>query len=324
MAHNSIEELCDLMPGLELQSDRVAPVHTEPPPPPRPTTLLSELQSGRVAPVHTEPPRRTTLPSPEDFFPFMKLPTEVRFMIHDIALQQTVSHAIFPPFGTPKVEPPVVMQSPYIVGVTKCPPIVGALALLHTNRELRSESADELMRLALAHVHGLRTHAFLITDTERDDYHQDFDSRFLKTSLFKSVHERLDDVVSEQWETYQDFLMAVRMYELVCLVKHGLYRLDKSGREFEHTSWKIENLLRVAAGVFPRKDWYGDVMSRPHEGHMHRVARSAHRAASESQVFLWNGPNNKLVAVERHDADWLDASKGVGQHFLWMEFHDVS
>lgn len=113
-----------------------------------------------------EPPRRSSLPSRQQFFPIMKLPTEVRFMIYAIALEQTIDHAISSPFGTPRL-----MSAPafelyrlpnsnltsliFPATIVTSPQVVGALAFLHTNRELRSESASEFMRLALTHVRVL-------------------------------------------------------------------------------------------------------------------------------------------------------------------------
>jgi hypothetical protein len=333
MAHNSIEELCDLMPGLELQSDRVAPVHTEPPPPPRPTTLLSELQSDRAAPVHAEPPRRTTLPSRQQTFPFLKLPTEVRFMIYDIALQHIIDDAINPSFGAQRLmhmtpDFPLDLNSSGFEERCKCPPVLGALALLHTNRELRSESADELVRLAFAQVQAITSRASLLFGPKADR-DQDRMSRESKQPLFKSQLERSVAVLNEQIETVQGVRVVERVYSLVCLVKHGLYSQDKSEREFDHTMWKIENLVLVAAGLRPQTDWDGGVTSRPSEDRMHSVALSSSRAIRDRERLLF-GPEDelkswkKIVAVERHDTDWSDCSKSVGEHFYWIVTRKVS
>lgn len=88
----------------------------------------------------------------------MELPTEIRFTIYELALQQTIDNIVCPPFGTARLmpAPPCKRVRPagssnvnYLFKETeeyvRCPPIVGALALLHTNREIRSESADDFM-----------------------------------------------------------------------------------------------------------------------------------------------------------------------------------
>jgi hypothetical protein len=241
MARNPIEELCDLMPGLELQSDRAAPFHTEPP---RPTTLSSRQQ----------------------VFPLMKLPTEVRFMIYAYALQQTIDRAIFPPFGTPKLMPPPVprhvtpldSREPPL-GFDKehirCPPIVGALALLHTNRELRSESADELMQLALGHVQLLKIRAAIIFE-DVPGVIEIVEARFQKMLFFKSGLERAIEACAEYWELFRDLKVGAKMYCLVSNVRHGTTGMDKSGSEYEEAMVKTGNLLRAAVGLTLRKlDW---------------------------------------------------------------------
>lgn len=65
----------------------------------------------------------------------MKLPVEVRCIIYELALQDTVD---------------------FITSTTtdsKCAPIKlrGALALLHTSRVIRAESSDEMLALTMAH-----------------------------------------------------------------------------------------------------------------------------------------------------------------------------
>jgi hypothetical protein len=373
MAHNSIEELCDLMPGLQLQSGRVAPIHTEPPPPPpRPTTLLSELQSNRAVPVHVEPP----CPSPEDFFPFMKLPTEVRFMIYDIALQQIVDHAISPSFGTPRLMPtPVITKGshpdiPVNLANAKCPPLLGALALLPTNRELRSESAKELVRLTLTQGR--------ITKTRCEDFQ--YEARYLELPLFKSVEERHEDVFIELWQAVQDFEMVMKMYHFLC-------RVTYEGIEHKYDSFTTHNIFLIAVGLAPLErdpqenddhndkshenddddsheyeqddshedkdndahgcsreldssfNAYGyhdddsleyedneapESEGRPDDGRMHRVVTGCSRRAITDYGQFFSKPRSVLVAVERHDSDWSDGSKGVEDHFIWIKARVVS
>jgi hypothetical protein len=257
-------------------------------------------------------------------------------MIYDITLQQIIDQAISPAFGTPRLMPnpastpdlPISLDDRRLEERCKCPPVLGALALLHTNRELRSESADELVRLAFAHVQSTRTHAAPLFG-QKADLDQDRNSRMLKTSLFKSRHEQTLDVLYGQIETYQDVKVAERVYSLACLVKHGLYSQDLSERGFDHTMWKIENLLRVAASLPPQTDWDGGVTTRPSEDRMHCVALSSSRAITECERLLFRPdkklePGEKMVAVEWHDTDWGDCSKSVGEHFLWLELRDVS
>jgi hypothetical protein len=364
MAHDPIEELCDLMPGLELQSDGVAPVHAEPPPP-RSTTLASELQSNTAAPIHVEPPRRTALSSRQQFFPFLKLPTEVRFIIYEIALQQTVDHAISPPFGTPRLMPaPVLTQDrspdiPINLANAKCPPLIGALALVHTNREVRSESAKELMRLTLIHVGEVRRTSCQSLQNE---------ARFLELPLFKGVQERWDDVSIERWQALQDFAVVVKMYRFLIPIT---YEGTEHGDYF-----KLTNMLKVASGLAPLErdpQENDDHNDKSHEnddndsheyegddenddddeneneendapgfsqaldcsfnsygyddddslGNMHRlVVGSSHKVITEYDQFF-SKRKNVLVAVERHDSDW-DSRNGVEWNFLWIKARDVS
>jgi hypothetical protein len=231
MAHNSIEELCDLMPGLELQSDRFALIPAEPP---RPTTLFS----------------------PQQFSHFMGLPVEVRFMIYEIALQQTIDRAIFPPFGAPKLMPPVKDAERNFGEHMKCPPIVGALALLHTNRELRSESADELMRLALVHVKFLKIRAAAIFTDDSESLREIFHAHASKMPLFMGRMERAIQVGVELWETYRDLKVGAKMYCLVSNIRLGTTGMDELGSGYEEAMVKTGDLLRASVGEPLRQlDW---------------------------------------------------------------------
>jgi hypothetical protein len=211
MARNPIEELCDLMSGLELQSDRVAPI---------------------VA----ESPRPATLPSCQQSFPLMKLPTEIRYMIYAIALQQTIDDAISPPFGTPRLLPAPACEQKWsrnpkkishnfsFPGLrTTCPPLVGALGLLHTNRELRSESANEFNRLGYSHITalGAREHNLHndLADLTSGNAQLSM-ARFSRIPLFKSVQERWVHLATELAEAYLDVNMAREMFWFICLMCH--------------------------------------------------------------------------------------------------------
>ena len=248
-------------------------------------------------------------------------------MVYETALQQTIDQAISPPFGTPRFMPaPDIFRNDLSVlpeGCRKCPPVLGPLALLHTNRELRSESADELLRLSFAHVRVMKARARPLLSTP-EDCARIRKSRFSRLPLFKSVQERWDDVKTEICHIFQDLMVAKEIYRLVCLVKHGLYRPLIPVRDWDYAMWKIENLVLNAEGYPSRDDWAGDVVSRPYEaGMMHRVAISSHIVINEYDDFL-DEKNNTLVAVERHDADWRNNSKGVGEHFLYLKTRFVS
>jgi hypothetical protein len=69
------------------------------------------------------------------------------------------------------------------------PTIVGALALLHTNREIRSEGAEEFMRLADAHVQALSERKVDLIEAVPSVL-QLKTSRFLRQPLFNTVEER--------------------------------------------------------------------------------------------------------------------------------------
>ena len=291
MAHNPIEELCDLMSRLELHA--AAPA------------LITSV----------EPPgSATTFFSRQQFFPIMKLPTEVRCMIYEISLQQTIDDIISPPFGIPRLMPaPVCLEVAPTYYVferveAKFPPSVGALALLHTSREVRSESTGELIRLLAAHVKALTKHATSFRD---DDYNLK-EPRFAKLPLFKSHEERRVEAAAEYWEALQDQRVALKMYAYVCIVKLG--HLRKMGVEDNH-------IIESEGDEAPEAS---SAIGRPDENHMHHVVvSSSDRAIAEYEEFL-SKPKNVLVAVERHDSDWCDGSKGVKDHFLWIQFPDVS
>ena len=190
-----------------------------------------EMQSDRSAPTSTDP---ATLPSSQHTCPLMKLPTEVRFMIYAIALQQTIDHAISPPFGTPRLMPapackqkwsrdPTRIRHTFPRSTVKYPPLVGALALLHTSRQLRSESAQEFNRLGHAHTKALGAR-------DRDLHNDLLDlksgkaqlsmPRFSRLPLFKGVRERWVHLAIEHREAHLDVRMARQMFWFIRLICH--------------------------------------------------------------------------------------------------------
>jgi hypothetical protein len=66
------------------------------------------------------------------------------------------------------------------------------------------------------------------------------------------------------------------------------------------------------------------VMNRPEENLMHHVAR---RAAPDAVAKLEEHlakPENRLVAIERHNCDWRDGVKPTDERFLWLKANEVS
>jgi hypothetical protein len=268
MAHNPIEELCDLMPGLEFQSDRAA--H-----------------------IPAEPPRPTNVPSRQQFFPLMKLPTEIRFMIYAIALQQTIDHAISPPFGTPRLLPaPACEQkwsrNPKRISHTfprlkvTCPPLVGALGLLHTSRALRSESANEFNRLGFSHITalGAREH-----DLHND--HADLKSgtaqlsmaRFSRIPPFKSVRERWVHLATELMEAHLDVRMARKMFWFICLMCHlklGVQMPGPSTHELRRQVEKFKGVFRSSSSL-----------PGAHRVTCHSIVATAAFSTSSRSKYVW-------------------------------------
>jgi hypothetical protein len=233
MAHNpfeAIEELCDLMPGLELHPGTSAHISAEPPP-------------GRA----------TALPSRQEFFPLMKLPIEVRFMIYEIALQQTLDHAISPPFGTPRLMPAPTCTPRICLSCRKIYhdfpevhkiilPMVGALALLHTNRELRSECAEEFMRLGPTHVKALKACKDDFFRATPDDELRYSNSRVPGYPLFKI----------ELWEAERDLAMFTMMFIMFFKVQEPTSRsilCDLDGKINKHLA-KCLDVLRSALAKY--------------------------------------------------------------------------
>lgn len=74
--------------------------------------------------------------------PLLRLPSEIRLMIYAFALENTID---------------AVRAVSFLkdMSTTPCPPIHGALALLHTNSLIRSKSSDAMEFLAKAHFDHL-------------------------------------------------------------------------------------------------------------------------------------------------------------------------
>lgn len=238
-------------------------------------------------------------------------------MIYEIALQQTIDHMISPPFSTPRLMPaPICLEvtptcCSFELVEAKFPPPVGALALLHTSRKVRSESTDEFMRLLATHVEALtkRTNSLI------GDDHRLKNPRFERLPLFKDVEERKVESAAEHWEAVQDQRVALKMYAYVCIVKLG--HLRTTGVEENNTS-------ESEGDEAPENEGDEAAVSRPDEGHMHRMVVSfSSKAITEYEQFF-SQPKNMLVAVERHDSDWCDGSKSSEEHFLWIKARDAS
>ena len=220
------------MPGLELHPSAPAPTPIEPP--------------GRAAPH----------PTRQQSFPFMQLPTEVRFMIYEIALQQTIDHAISQPFGTPRLLPAKARKKPkwnpntntwffwFCKSRIKTPPLIGVLAFLRTNRKLRSEFADELVRLIRNHVKALCDHSNTLYHRTSDGDRVFPTGWFSRLPLFKTELERGIQYLSEYREARMDVKMVGRMFVLACYVKHGIMRIDLSDLEFRTRMQKVRDLQK--------------------------------------------------------------------------------
>lgn len=124
--------------------------------------LATNTVTPSIATTTHSPPSFHIAKTSQPYFPIMKLPVELRLKIYDFALQDTVDSVVSPPFNTLKkagrsLRPP--LEDLYLgtrtLGYAKCPPIVGALALLHTNRAIRSETADTMNWLGVAHFRAL-------------------------------------------------------------------------------------------------------------------------------------------------------------------------
>ena len=66
------------------------------------------------------------------------------------------------------------------------------------------------------------------------------------------------------------------------------------------------------------------VMGRPEEGRIHRLAVNA---APDAISGLWQhlmNPQNRIVAIERHDCDWRVGRKYDHERFLWIKAREVS
>lgn len=65
-------------------------------------------------------------------------------------------------------------------------------------------------------------------------------------------------------------------------------------------------------------------MSRPEGFGMHQAAKRAAPEALPDLESHLSKPKRKVVAVEKHDADWRDTSLNVDDRFLWIKARDVS
>jgi hypothetical protein len=118
----------------------------------------------------------TSATSPEDpqqQSPFMKLPPELRLAIYTFAFQNTVNEIKAIPLHTFTIPG----HSP------NHPPMLGALALLHTSRNIRRESSESMKYLASAQRQQIRAHDEACWDefwyaglNVRDGYELDYTS----------------------------------------------------------------------------------------------------------------------------------------------------
>lgn len=169
--------------------------------------LLAAVALGpsRNLRAHAQQPSSDASPKA---FPLMDLPTELRLYVYEFALQDTLNSIVAPPFGKPK---PGRSKRPLSAGpgssfvspneYVRCFPLVGALALLHTSREVRAETTDAFERWASAHRDMLEVREDCILKGCLQE-------RMARVPPFKSFLERLHEASFEWREALEDTYVA--------------------------------------------------------------------------------------------------------------------
>lgn len=127
---------------------------------------------------------------PQQQSPFMKLPPELRLAIYTFALQNIVNEIKAIPLHTFTIPG----HSP------NHPPMLGALALLHTSRNIRRESSECMRRLAHAHYKQFRAHnkavfdKFLDTGATGDEAHDEVDAAMGRLEIIGFVDNTVYDI----------------------------------------------------------------------------------------------------------------------------------
>lgn len=165
---------------------------------------------------------------PQQTSPFLKLPIELRIMIYDLALQD-----VYPDLAKVQRDSKSILEDQPVMPL----PFLGALAILHTCRELRDEGISALRSLLKAEA------AKLAKASERF-----WDKRRVSKSRFT-------DEDSEEISVISDGRFGVRRLKRALEeLAHGrtLFRLSQlrveipwSKLDYEQKRWEIRNWLRA-------------------------------------------------------------------------------
>jgi hypothetical protein len=118
---------------------------------------------------------------PQEAFPFMQLPPELRVMVYKFALQDLVDPILSSDSGDAK----------------RPEPFRGALAFLHKSRNIRLESCSDMMRIVRTHSTSL-LHA--LQALAGSDIPGQFDNTELQYSCIRTMSEALRRVYSSGFE----------------------------------------------------------------------------------------------------------------------------
>lgn len=121
-----------------------------------------QLESRNSVPDEATEFSSSDRPEKEHESPFLRLPGELRAMIYDFALQDTLNAAAAIETRIENGERGPRLEQPLFA------PFVGALALRQTNRKLRNEGLDIMIPLAYAKVENIRTDSDLADAHARD------------------------------------------------------------------------------------------------------------------------------------------------------------
>ena len=139
-----------------------------------------QLESNGAVPDEATKPSALNRLDPEHDSPFLKLPAELRMMIYDFALQDTLNAAAAIETRTENGERGPRSKQPLFA------PFVGALALRQTNCKLRNEGLDIMIPLAYTKVENIRT-ASDLADAHAHAHDQDEELNLEEAQAFSDA-----------------------------------------------------------------------------------------------------------------------------------------
>lgn len=144
----------------------------------------------------------------------MELPVELRLKIYDFAFQETIDSVVSPPFNTPKagrsLRPPLkrLIEQRHLLNYTRCPRIVGSLALLHTSRTLRLETIDTFQWLVVVNYKAIEARAIAFNALTEE-------ARFALLPKFLTAEQSIEREYLARLEVVEDQEVAREIAKLV-------------------------------------------------------------------------------------------------------------